>query len=297
MEYFHWFHGQQTRLHDANNTPNAAVGYRSLARDACFSYHDFARILSPPSTWIREYVLVQGLGKGWFDRSSNLVENAINLNFPILTSIDRVRIFDYKRVSVCSTGKLARLLLRGLNPFRFTSVGSGSLAFCLPLQTSVLNLGIDLTGKFRESFPRGSAKRCKHQRNWHTQPGRGGCLAIVVLVAGCINDTSPLHIRRKKLLSVFDEVAFRNDRYIDTSDPVLFVPYFFHQCFFFFFFFFHSTMLYNFFLRPTLEPLALTQRVSFAILLDQFTSFNSMKVPRIHFMFLHYYVFYEGQRN
>lgn len=37
-------------------------------------------------------------------------------------------------------------------------------------------------------------------------------LAIVVLVAGCIDDTSRLYIRRKKLLSVFDEVAFRNSR-------------------------------------------------------------------------------------
>lgn len=33
MKYFHWFHGQQTRLHDANNTLHgAAVPFTSLPR-------------------------------------------------------------------------------------------------------------------------------------------------------------------------------------------------------------------------------------------------------------------------
>lgn len=33
MKYFHWFHGQQTRLHDANNTPHGAVvPFTSLPR-------------------------------------------------------------------------------------------------------------------------------------------------------------------------------------------------------------------------------------------------------------------------
>lgn len=70
-------------------------------------------------------------------------------------------------------------------------------------------------------------------------------LAIVVLVAGCIDDTSPLHIRRKKLLSVFDEVAFSDERplYIDTPDPVLFIPSFFPSVLFFFCF----TVSSNFF--------------------------------------------------
>jgi len=34
MKYFHWFHGQQTRLHDANNTLHggAAVPFTWLPR-------------------------------------------------------------------------------------------------------------------------------------------------------------------------------------------------------------------------------------------------------------------------
>lgn len=38
MKYFHWFHGQQTRLHDANNTLHgAAVPFTSLASRSCGS--------------------------------------------------------------------------------------------------------------------------------------------------------------------------------------------------------------------------------------------------------------------
>lgn len=38
MKYFHWFHGQQTRLHDANNTlHDAMVPFTSLPRGRCGS--------------------------------------------------------------------------------------------------------------------------------------------------------------------------------------------------------------------------------------------------------------------
>lgn len=64
--------------------------------------------------------------------------------------------------------------------------------------------------------------------NWHMQPGRGeGACYCVVLVAGCIDDTSRLYIRRKKLLSVFDEVAFRGTAISIPLIPFSFTPFLF----------------------------------------------------------------------
>ena len=157
--------------------------------------------------------------------------------------------FDY--VSVCSTGELARLL-GGL---------SRRCRRAFFIWASIVHRW-SFASRFEEvRRKKVRALTCGVIGTTATRKRRG-CLAIVVLVAGCINDTSPLHIRRKKLLSVFDEVAFRNDRYIDTSDPVLFVsPLFFSirvfsfpSFFLFFFFFFSFDHAVQFLFTITLQP-------------------------------------------
>lgn len=89
MEYFHWFHGQQTRLHDANNTPDAAVGTTYSPR-WCFANHDSAR---GSFHQVRKYVWSSDASSEEFGSVDEPRREPIDLNFSILTSIGRVRSF------------------------------------------------------------------------------------------------------------------------------------------------------------------------------------------------------------